>query len=108
LRYIARETRAFAGDIGMIPSRTPYRSPQSNGMAEALVKTFKRDYVRVNPTPDAPTVLRHFAPGSPITILCILAGVDSVHNRLFISKSSLFWIDGPHLACVRSLFKLRR
>jgi len=28
-----------------------------NGMAEAFVKTFKRDYVRVNPTPDAPTVL---------------------------------------------------
>ena len=55
--YIAAETRAFATDIGFIPCRTPYRSPQSNGMAEAFVKTFKRDYVRVNLTPDAHTVL---------------------------------------------------
>ena len=55
--YIARETRAFAADIGLVPCRTPYRSPQSNGMAEAFVKTLKRDYVRVNPTPDAATVL---------------------------------------------------
>jgi putative transposase len=55
--YIARETRSFAADIGLKPRRTPYRSPQSNGMAEAFVKTFKRDYVRINPTPDAPTVL---------------------------------------------------
>ena len=55
--YIARETRTFAADIGLIPCRTPYRSPQSNGMAEAFVKTLKRDYVRINPTPDAATVL---------------------------------------------------
>jgi len=27
--YIARETRAFAHDIGLIACRTPYRSPQS-------------------------------------------------------------------------------
>jgi putative transposase len=33
-------------------------SPQSNGMAEAFVRTIKRDYVRVNPTPDAKTVIR--------------------------------------------------
>ena len=33
-------------------------SPQSNGMAEAFVRTIKRDYVRVNPTPDAQTVIR--------------------------------------------------
>ena len=55
--YIARETLAFARDIGLIACRTPYRSPQSNGMAEAFVKTFKRDYVSVNPIPDGPTVL---------------------------------------------------
>lgn len=55
--YIAEETRDFARDIGLIACRTPYRSPQSNGMAEAFVKTFKRDYVSVNPTPDGPTVL---------------------------------------------------
>lgn len=55
--YIAEETRQFARDIGLIACRTPYRSPQSNGMAEAFVKTFKRDYVSINPTPDGPTVL---------------------------------------------------
>ena len=33
------------------------RSPQSNGMAEALVKTFKRDYVFCNDRPDAETVM---------------------------------------------------
>jgi putative transposase len=55
--YIARETRSFAADIGLLACRTPYRSPQSNGMAEAFVKTLKRDYVRINPTPDAASVL---------------------------------------------------
>src|ERR1039458_1000185 len=39
------------------PCRTPYRLPRSNGIAEAFVKTIKRDYVAVNPTPDAATVL---------------------------------------------------
>jgi hypothetical protein len=33
-------------------------SPQSNGMAEAFVRTIKRDYVRVSPRPDAESVLR--------------------------------------------------
>lgn len=57
--YIARETRAFATDIGLLPRRTPFRSPQSNGMAESFVKTFKRDYVSIKPTPNAITVLNH-------------------------------------------------
>jgi putative transposase len=55
--YIARDTRAFASDIGLLPRRTPYRSPQSNGMAESFVKTMKRDYVSINQTPNAVTVL---------------------------------------------------
>lgn len=37
---------------------TPVRSPQSNRMAEAFVKTFKRDYVSVNSIADAKTVIR--------------------------------------------------
>ena len=32
-------------------------SSRLSGMAEAFVKTFKRDYVSVNPTPDAETVI---------------------------------------------------
>jgi putative transposase len=56
--YTARETRAFAGDIGLVPRTTPIESPQSNGMAEAFVKTIKRDYTRVSARPDAASVLR--------------------------------------------------
>ena len=41
--YTARQTRALARDIGLVPRTTPIESPQSNGMAEAFVKTFKRD-----------------------------------------------------------------
>ena len=56
--YLARETRRFAKDIGLVPRTTPLESPQSNGMAEAFVRTLKRDYVRVSPVPDAEAVLR--------------------------------------------------
>ncbi|MBS7543558.1 integrase core domain-containing protein, partial [Ancylobacter oerskovii] len=35
----------------------PDPEPQSNGMAEAFVRTFKRDYISVNPVPDARTVM---------------------------------------------------
>lgn len=35
---------------------TPARSPESNGMAEAFVKTLKRDDVRISPLSDAATV----------------------------------------------------
>ena len=46
--YTARETRRLARDIGLVPRTTPIESPQSNGMAEAFVKTLKRDYARVS------------------------------------------------------------
>ena len=55
--YTAHETRRFARDIGLAPRTTPLESPQSNGMAEAFVRTLKRDYARVHPTPDARTVI---------------------------------------------------
>ena len=44
--------------LNLEPCFTPVESPESNGMAEAFVKTFKRDYVRVNPIPDASTALQ--------------------------------------------------
>ena len=47
--YVAGDTRSFARDIGLEPRTTPIESPQSNGMAEAFVRTIKRDYVRVSP-----------------------------------------------------------
>ena len=55
--YIAKDTRSFAREIGLEPRTTPVTSPQSNGMAEAFVRTIKRDYARVNPMPDARTVI---------------------------------------------------
>ena len=55
--YTAKETRIFARQLGLKSCFTPLKSPQSNGMSEAFVKTLKRDYVRVNPLPDAETVL---------------------------------------------------
>ena len=65
--YIAHETRSFARDMGLEPRTTPVQSPQSNGMAEAFVRTIKRDYVRVSPLPDADTVLDSFLHGSSTT-----------------------------------------
>ena len=56
--YVAKETKSFAQDIGLEPRTTPVSSPQSNGMAEAFVRTIKRDYARVNPMPDAKTVIQ--------------------------------------------------
>jgi putative transposase len=56
--YTAGETRALARNIGLVPCTTPIESPQSNGMAEAFVKTVKRDYARVSAKPDAASVLR--------------------------------------------------
>ena len=59
--YTAKQTRDFAAALNLVPCFTPVRSPESNGLAEAFVKTFKRDYVRVNPVPDAQAVLRQIA-----------------------------------------------
>jgi len=56
--YVATDTRALARVIGLVPRTTPIESPQSNGMAEAFVKTFKRDYAQVRPRPDAATVMQ--------------------------------------------------
>ena len=51
--FAAYRTLAIAAALNLEPCFTPVESPESNGMAEAFVKTFKRDYVRVNPIPDA-------------------------------------------------------
>lgn len=59
--YTAKETRDFAIALNLVPCFTPVRSPESNGMSEAFVKTFKRDYVRVNSLPDGQTALRQIA-----------------------------------------------
>jgi transposase InsO family protein len=42
--YIARDTVEFGRSLGFEVCTTAPYSPESNGMAEAFVKTFKRDY----------------------------------------------------------------
>jgi putative transposase len=56
--YTAHDTRRFAREVGLKPITTPVESPQSNGLAESFVKTFKRDYVAFHPKHDALSVMR--------------------------------------------------
>ena len=56
-----------ARSLGLVPVNTPVYSPQSNGMAESFVNTFKRDYVaRMDPSNAAtalaqlPAAFEHF------------------------------------------------
>jgi putative transposase len=55
--FTAGDTLDFAAALRLVPCFTPVRSPESNGVSEAFVKTFKRDYARIQPRPDALTVL---------------------------------------------------
>ena len=55
--YTARETVAFGRQLGLDIRTTPAYSPESNGMAESFVKTFKRDYVWLSDLKDARTVM---------------------------------------------------
>lgn len=55
--YRAKDTHALAKDLGIRPVHTPVCSPQSNGMAESFVNTFKRDYVSQMDRSSADTVL---------------------------------------------------
>ena len=55
--YIAKDTLDTATALGLQLCFTPVRSPESNGIAEAFVKTFKRDYARLSILPDAATVI---------------------------------------------------
>ena len=56
-QYTATESVFYAHELGFEPITTPAYSPQSNGMAEAFVKTLKRDYVAGADLRDAESVL---------------------------------------------------
>jgi transposase InsO family protein len=56
-QYTATATVLYAHELGLVPITTPAYSPESNGLAEAFVGTFKRDYVIGAELRDAETVL---------------------------------------------------
>ncbi|MBO1909211.1 DDE-type integrase/transposase/recombinase [Microvirga sp. 3-52] len=72
--YITNETKTLAREMGLEPRTTPVQSPQSNGMAEAFVRTNKRDYVCVSRIPDAHTVME--------SLLIWFAHYNSLHKAL--------------------------
>ena len=47
----------LVGDLMMQAVTTPITGPQSNGMAENFVKTFKGDYAKLAHRPDSQTVM---------------------------------------------------
>ncbi len=51
----------IARSLGLRPINTPVCSPQSNGIAEGFVNTFRRDYESRMDLTDAPTVLTQLA-----------------------------------------------
>lgn len=59
--YIAAETRQIVRQLGLKPVNTLVCSPQSNGMAESFVNTFKRDYVSRMDLANAKTVMAQMA-----------------------------------------------
>ena len=59
--YTAIETREFGRSLGLVVCTTPAYSPESNGMAESFVKSFKRDYVYLNRLETADTVITQLA-----------------------------------------------
>lgn len=56
--FTAKDTVAFARELGFDVRTTPAYSPQSNGVAEAFMKTFKRDYVWFGDLSSAESVMR--------------------------------------------------
>lgn len=103
--YIAHETRRIARSLGLTPVNTPVCSPQSNGMAESFVNTFKRDYVSPMDLSDARTVLaqlpaafEHFNEIHPHASLKIKSPREFRRQRVEQSRRAQH--EQPALHCV--------
>lgn len=87
--YTAKATIDFATALNLVACFTPIRSPESNGVCEAFVKTLKRDYARVNPRPDAITVLQQLpAWFEDYNALHPHSGLRMLSPREFIARQS--------------------
>jgi putative transposase len=103
--YIAHETRRIARSLGLTPVNTPVCSPQSNGMAESFVNTFKRDYVGRMDLSDAPTVLaqlpaafEHFNEIHPHSSLKMKSPREFRRQR--VEQTRRAQLEQPALHCV--------
>ncbi len=52
---------ALPTQLGLLPCFTPVAGPQSDGVSESFVRTFKRNDVRVTPLPSAANALGQIA-----------------------------------------------
>lgn len=87
--YTAAETVDFATALNLIACLTPVRSPESNGVCEAFAKTFKPDHVRVNPRPDAISVLQQLAACfADHNVVHTHSGLPMLSPREFIARQS--------------------
>jgi len=86
--YIASDTKRIARELGLRPIRTPVCGPQSNGMAESFVNTFRRDYIGRMDLSDAMIVMgqltaafEHFNTVHPHSSLRMMSPREFRHHR---------------------------
>lgn len=92
--YTAKETKAFASYLNLNVCYTPVRSPESNGMSEAFVKTIKRDYVYVNSRQTADHAMRmlpvwidDYNEKAPHKSLGMLSPREFIRRNIFLAES---------------------
>jgi putative transposase len=86
--YVARRTVQFGRSIGLEVCTTRPYCPESNGMAEAFVKTFKRDYVWLGDLSSAEKVMEQlpfwftdYNENAPHKGLNMLSPRQYIHSR---------------------------
>jgi transposase InsO family protein len=88
--FAAHRTIEIALALNLASCFTPVESPESNGMAKAFVKTFKRDCVRIGLIPEAAAALA--------LIGSWMEGYNTVHPH---SRAGLPLTPGVHLVSTR-------
>ncbi len=69
--YITAETRRTPKQLSLWPITTPVCSPQTNGMAERFVNTFRRDYIGCMDLADAKRIMAQMASASSTSMKSI-------------------------------------